>query len=90
LVYIDDDNISGGSVHTIKKKMEFLVVDSKEVGLEINADETKYMVMSRDQIAGLNHSINTASSSFERVEQFKYFRTVLKNETSIQEKLKLD
>jgi hypothetical protein len=48
------------------------------------------MVMSRDQIAGLSHSINTASSSFERAEQFKYFGTTLKNEKSIHEKLRVN
>jgi hypothetical protein len=46
--------------------------------------------MSRDQIAGLSHSINTASSSFEKVEQFKYFGTVLKNKIPIQEELRVD
>ena len=39
---------SGGSVHTVKKNIEALVVASKEIGLEVNADKTKYMVMSRD------------------------------------------
>jgi hypothetical protein len=90
LVYADDDNISGGSVHTIKKKTEVLVVDGKKVDLEVNADKTKYMVMSRDQIAGLSHSINTASSSFERVEQFKYLGTTLKNENCLRKKLRVD
>jgi hypothetical protein len=70
LVYADDDIISSGSLHTIKKKTEVLVVDGKKVGLEVNADKTKYMVMSRDQIAGRSYSLNTASSSFERIEQF--------------------
>jgi len=46
LVYADDVNILGGSVHTIKKNAEALVVASKETGLEVNADKTKYMVMS--------------------------------------------
>jgi hypothetical protein len=52
LVYTDDVNIVGGSVHTIKKYGEALVVASKEIGLEVNADKTKYMVMSREQTAG--------------------------------------
>ena len=42
----------GGSVHTIKENAEALVVASKEIGLEVNVDKTKYMVMSRDQNAG--------------------------------------
>ena len=46
LVYADDVNILDGSIHTIKKNTEALVVGSKEIGLEINADKTKYMVMS--------------------------------------------
>ena len=38
--------ILGGSIHTIKKNAEALVVASKETGLEGNADTTKHMVMS--------------------------------------------
>jgi hypothetical protein len=44
---------------------------------------TKYMVMSRDQNVGRNHSIKTDNNSFERVEQFKYLGTNLKNQNSI-------
>jgi len=52
LVYADDVNILGGSTHTIKKNAKALIVASKEIGLEVNADKTKYMVMSQDQNAG--------------------------------------
>ena len=47
LVDADDVNILGGSVHTMKKNTEALVVASKEIGLEVNADKTNYMVMSQ-------------------------------------------
>jgi hypothetical protein len=46
LVYADDVNMLYGSVQTIKKNTHALVVASKETGLEVNADKTKYMVMS--------------------------------------------
>ena len=46
LVYADDVNLLGGSVHSIKEKAETLIVGSKEIGIEVNADKTKYMVMS--------------------------------------------
>jgi hypothetical protein len=49
LAYADDVNILGGSTHTVKENAEALVVASKEIGLEVNADQTKYMIMSRDQ-----------------------------------------
>jgi len=45
LVYADV-NILGGSIHIIKKNTEALVVTSQESGLEVNADKTRYMVMS--------------------------------------------
>jgi hypothetical protein len=66
----DNVNILDGSVQTIKKHTETLVVASKKIGLEVHADKTKYMVMSSDQNAGQSHNINTDNSSFERVEEF--------------------
>jgi hypothetical protein len=46
LVHAVDVNILGRTVHTIKENAEALVVASKEIGLEVNADKTKYLVMS--------------------------------------------
>ena len=46
LVYADDVNILGRSVRILMKNSGALVVASKETGLEVNADKTKYMVMS--------------------------------------------
>ena len=40
-----------------------------EIRLEVNADKTKYMVMTRDQNAGGNHRINFDNSYFERVQE---------------------
>ena len=64
MVYADDVNMLGGSVHTIYKNTETLVFDSEAIGLEVNADKTK-------QKAGRSHNIKIDISSFERVEQFK-------------------
>ena len=40
MVYADDVNTLGGRVHTTKKITEALLVGSKEIGLEVNADKT--------------------------------------------------
>jgi len=72
LAYADDVNILGGSVHTVVENAEALVVATKETGLEVNADKSKYMIMSRDQNAGRSHSMKIDNSSIERVEEFKY------------------
>jgi hypothetical protein len=45
----------------------------------VNAEKTKYMVMSRDQIAGQNGNIQIDNKLFETVEQFKYLGTTLMN-----------
>ena len=51
LVYADDVNILEGSKHTVKENKKAMIVAGKEIGLEVNADKTKYMVTSRDQNA---------------------------------------
>ena len=85
---VDDVNILGGSIHTVKENPEALVVATKEIGLEVNADKTKYMVMSREQTAGLSHTLKIDNSAIERVEELKYSGTTLTNQNSIQKEIK--
>ena len=65
LAYADDVNILEGGKHTLKENVEALVAATREIGLEVSADKTKYMVMSRDQNAEQNHSVRTDNSTFE-------------------------
>jgi hypothetical protein len=69
----------GGSIHPVKKNAEALVVSSKEIGLEVNAEKNKYVVMSSNQNAGHDYNIKVDNKSFKRVEQFKYLGTALMN-----------
>ena len=75
-------------MRAVKENAEALAIAAKEIGLEVNADKTKYMVMSWDQNAGQTHSMKIDNSSFERVNEFKYLGTTLTNQNSIQEEIK--
>jgi hypothetical protein len=50
LVYADDVNLLGDDIQTIKKNTQTLLDASKEVGLEVNTEKTKYMLLSRTKI----------------------------------------
>jgi hypothetical protein len=60
--------ILGRGIHTLKKNTGAGVFASKEMGLEVYADKTNCIFMSRDQNAGRSHNVKTDSKSFEKVE----------------------
>jgi hypothetical protein len=84
LAYADDVNLLGDNIDTIRKNTETLIDVSKEVGLEINAEKTKYMLLSRHRNVGQNQDIKIANRSFGNVSQFKYLR----NQNLIQVEIK--
>jgi hypothetical protein len=63
----------GGNIYTIRKNTEALLIAGKEIGLEVNVEKTKYMIMSRDQNAGQNRYIQISNKFFETAKQFKSF-----------------
>jgi hypothetical protein len=67
LAYADDVNLLGDNIDIIKKNTEPLIDASKEVGLEINVDKTKYMLLSRHQNVGQNRDLKITNRSFENV-----------------------
>jgi hypothetical protein len=88
LVYTDDVNLLGDNIDAIKKNMETLVDVSKEVGLEVNTEKTKYMLLSRHQNAGQSYDIKIANRCFENVAKFRYLGTSITNQNLIQEEIK--
>jgi hypothetical protein len=78
----------GENIDTIQKNTESILDASKEVGLEVNPEKTKYMLASRCQKAGQRQSIKIVNRSFEGVAKFKYLRTTLTDQNCIQEEIK--
>jgi hypothetical protein len=54
----------------------------------VNADKTKYMVLSRDQNARRSQNIKVDNSSNEMVEEFEYLGTTLTKQNFIREEIK--
>jgi len=85
LAYGDDVNILGGGTHTLKENAQALVDATREIGLEVSADKTKYMVMSRDQNAGQNYRVRIDKNSSRGRKSLKTWEQTLTFQNSIRE-----
>jgi ribosomal protein S16 len=88
LACADDVNLVGYNIDTMKKIRGTSIDTGSEVGLEVNTEKTKYMLLSRHQDAGQNRDIKTDNRYIENVAQFRCLATTITNQTLIQEEIK--
>jgi hypothetical protein len=69
LAYTDNVNLLGDNIYTINKNKntETLIDVSKEIGIEVNTEKTKFMFLSRHQNAGHNNDIKLENRFFKNV-----------------------
>jgi hypothetical protein len=72
----------------MRENSETLLEASKDIGLEINVEKTKYMIMSRHLKSGQNQNIRIAKESFENVAKSKYLGITLTNQNDIHNEVK--
>jgi hypothetical protein len=88
LVYADDAYLMGHNINNVKENTEPVIHASKNVGLVVNTEKIKYMLMSRHQNVGQNHTVKMAGTSIENVAKLRYLGTTVTNQNLINEEIK--
>ena len=71
----------GDNLQTIRENTEIFTKASKDIGLEVNSEKTKYMITSRHQ--NVIQNIVIGNLSFENVEKFRYPGVTVTNTNDI-------
>jgi hypothetical protein len=82
-----DSNLLGDSINTIKENIKTLLEAGWDVGLEANAEKTKYMIMSRHPNLGQNQNVRIANETLEKLPKFEHFGTILTSQYDIHDEI---
>ncbi|KAJ4442449.1 hypothetical protein ANN_04035 [Periplaneta americana] len=88
LIYADDVNMLGENPQTIRENAEILLEASKEIGLEVIPEKTKYLIMRRDQIIIRNGNVKNWKFILRRGGKIKYLGATVRSINDIREEIK--
>jgi hypothetical protein len=88
LIHAGDMNPLEDDLNTPKRNTEALIDASKEVGLEVNAEKTKYTLLSRHKNVEQNQNVKKANRSLQNVTKFKELGTTVIDTNFIQDEIK--
>ena len=88
LAYADNVNMLGENLQTIRENTEIFIKASKDIGLEVNSEKTKYMITSRQENIVQNQNTVIENLSFEKMEKLKYLGVMVTNTNDIHKGIK--
>ena len=89
MVYADDLIVIGRSSVSKKEAFQLLEEASKEVGLVLNKDKTKYMVAADTQNCSKLHAIEIGRYHSEKVDSFTYLGSLVNGDNNVSEETAL-
>jgi len=87
VAYVDDIVIMGNTRHEVATRTDDLIKAAKLIGLGVNQDKTKYLVMSRGTRDDSN--LIVGNYSFQQVKDFKYLGGNINQYNNMHNKMKL-
>ena len=87
MAYADDIVIICRSLASMKKGFQLFEEATKEAGLVINEDKTKYMVAANTQICSKPRAIEIRRYEFERVDSFTYLSSLVTGDNTVSEEI---
>lgn len=90
LAYANDIDIIAKSIDDLKQNFNNIKETTREIGLEINEEETKILVSttSRARAARIGQTLTIGDYNFQIVNTFKYLGTSINNENNISVEIK--
>ena len=81
----DEVNMLGQNLQTVRENAEIFIKTNKDICLEKNSENTKYMIISRHENVIQNQNIVIENLSFENLEKFRYLGVTVTNTNGIRE-----